>query len=271
MTDNSQQIDYWNADAGRTWVELEPSLDRMLEPLGQVALDALAAQPGERVLDIGCGCGATSRALAAAGAIVTGVDVSQPMLDLAREKGGGPAYLKADASTEPLPGPFDAAFSRFGVMFFDEPEKAFAHIRAAMAPRARIGFVCWGPLSENLWALEPMMAALPHLPEAPEPPAPGAPGPFAFAEPGKAVSGLEAAGWREARAEAWHGGYVIGPGDVEANLPLMLRIGPLSRVLRDNPQAVEPVRGALREVMRKRVERDSIVFPASMWIVTAKA
>lgn len=271
MTDNSAQIDYWNTEAGATWAAEAEALDRMLEPLGRLALDALAVQAGERVLDIGCGAGATSRALAAAGAAVTGVDVSGPLLAVARAKGGGPAYLLADAGADPLPGPFDAAFSRFGVMFFTAPEAAFAHVRAAMAPGGRIAFVCWGPMAENAWAMEPLMAALPHLPEPPKPAPPGAPGPFAFGEPGRAVSVLEAAGWRDVTAQAWRGPYVVGAADVEAALPLMLKIGPLGAMLRQQPQAAAAVTGALRDVLAKRVTPQGIAFPASVWVVTARA
>jgi SAM-dependent methyltransferase len=264
------QAEYWNSEAAQTWVREAIRLDPMLAPLGRLAMDALAPQTGETVLDIGCGAGATSRDLAARGAKVIGVDVSKHLIAAAMAGGGGPDYVEADASLWRPAAPADALFSRFGVMFFEDPPAAFENLRACLKPGGRLAFVCWGPMSENAWAIEPVVAALPHLTTPPEPPVPGAPGPFAFAAPGRATDILTQAGWRDAAATAWRGPYGFGATADEA-LEIMLKIGPLGRLMREQPQAASNVRTALGKLIAARASADGVNFPASVWIVTARA
>jgi SAM-dependent methyltransferase len=264
------QTEYWNSEAGQIWAREAIRLDPMLAPLGDLAMAALAAKPGETIIDIGCGAGATSRALAASGAKVIGVDVSKPLIAAAQAAGGGPHYVEADASVWRPPAPADALFSRFGVMFFDDPPAAFANLRSCLKPGGRLGFVCWGPMMENAWAMEPVAAALPHLGAPPEPPIPGAPGPFAFAAPGRAVEVLAQAGWRDAQATAWRGPYRVGANKDEA-FEIMLKIGPLGRLLRDQPEAAGKVRVALADLIAARSSAGGVSFPAIVWIVTARA
>src|ERR1700722_8312023 len=192
MTDdpNAAQIDYWNAAAGETWSTMHDQLDRQIEPLGLEAMRRLAPQSGEQILDLGCGCGQTTVALAErvgrAGAVL-GVDISRPMLEVARSRplpadATQPAFREGDAQSDDLGASvFDAAFSRFGVMFFSDPAAAFANIRAALKPAGRLGFVCWRSYPENLWMRLPIESAQPLLAPA-APAAPTAPGPFAFAD-----------------------------------------------------------------------------------------
>ncbi len=208
---NAAQIDYWNATAGQTWARHQAQLDRQIEPLGLEALRALAARPGERVLDVGCGCGQTTLELAervgAAGA-VTGVDISSPMLAIAQARSvpdgaANPRYLECDAQTADLgQGQYDAVFSRFGVMFFSDPVAAFANLRKALTSAGRLAFVCWRPFSENLWIRAPMEAAQPFLPPSP-PMDPTAPGPFAFADPDRVRSILSEAGFSDVTLRAF--------------------------------------------------------------------
>ena len=153
---NAAQIEYWNATAGEAWAQFQDTLDRQVEPLGLAAMDALCPREGEHIIDIGCGCGQTSLALAArvrpTGSVV-GVDISQPMLDVALRRPRSTdlevGFRKLDAQTGELGhGLFDAAFSRFGVMFFGDPVAAFANIHASLKPGGRLAFVCWRPLNE---------------------------------------------------------------------------------------------------------------------------
>lgn len=264
------QRTYWNSDAGETWAKEAGRLDAMLAPIGDAVITALAPRSGERVLDVGCGAGFTSRAMAALGADVLGVDVSAPLLGVAQGAGGGPRYLLADAGADPLPGPFDALFSRFGVMFFPDPPGAFGHLRTAMAPGGRMAFVCWRTMLENDWAREPLAATLPHLSAPPEAPDPHAPGPFAFADPERTRGILTSAGWRDVSLEPLSLPYRVGV-DVEDALSLMLKIGPTGRLLREQPEAAAKALPALRALMEKRAGPEGVKFTAAVWLVRGRA
>lgn len=274
---NADQIAYWNNAAGETWAALQDRLDRQIEPLGRRAMDAGAPKGGERVLDIGCGCGQTSLELAqrvAPAGQVLGVDISEPMLEVARRRGGeagatNVSFLAADAQTQAFPpGGFDLAFSRFGVMFFDDPAAAFGNIAAALAPGGRLAFVCWRPMLENPWMSVPMFAALPLLPPMPPPADPTAPGPFAFADPERLRGILASAGFVDI-AIAPHD-QQIGGNDLEQTVAMSLRVGPLGAVLRENPELKDGVVGAIREALTQYVTPQGVMLASATWIVTAK-
>ena len=271
---NADQIAYWNAIAGVTWAALQDLLDRQIDPLGRVAMDALAPQPGERVLDIGCGCGQTSLELAqrvGAHGHVQGVDISAPMLEIARRRttdAGHINFLEADAQTYAFPpGAHDAAFSRFGVMFFEDPVAAFANIAKALHHGGRLAFVCWRPMAENGWMSLPLVAALPHIPP-PAPPEPNAPGPFAFADAERVRAILAQAGFTDIEIRPHD--QLIGGNDLEATVALSLRVGPLGAILRDNPHLKESVVGAIHEALAPHVTPQGVFLPSATWIVQAK-
>jgi SAM-dependent methyltransferase len=272
---NASQIDYWNDAAGRTWVELTNLLDQQIEGLGRSAMAALAPKAGERILDVGCGCGQTSLALAGAvgpkGA-VTGLDISRVMLDEAgrRAREAGLANLElreADAQTASLAaGAYDGLFSRFGVMFFADPTAAFRNLAAALKPGGRLAFVCWRTLMENHWMLVPMMAALKRLPP-PAPPEPGAPGPFAFADPERIRGILAGAGFADIAIAPLD--TDVGGNALDDSLKLALRVGPLGALLRENPQAAPLVIDDIRAALAERVRDGAVWMPGAVWIVTA--
>jgi SAM-dependent methyltransferase len=265
--------EYWNGTAGETWAAEADALDPLLGPLGEVAMAALAPRPGEAILDVGCGAGATTRALAARvgpTGRALGVDVSAPLLAVARARGGA-EYLLADASHAELPGrPFDAIFSRFGVMFFEDPARAFAHLRGALAPGGRLAFICWRGLDENAWAHEPMRAALPHLREPPAPLPPEAPGPFAFGDGGRVRSILAGAGFRDVEVAPLDTTYRLG-ADLEQAIAMVFKIGPLARLVQAQGLDPEPIRGALASAMRAAVSERGVEYPAACHVVTARA
>jgi len=272
---NAAQSDYWNKTAGLTWAELQGQLDRQIEPLGARAMEGFAARPGERVLDIGCGCGQTTLALAervgAAGA-VTGADISRPMLEVARGRvaragAAKPQFIEIDAQTGDLgEGLFDGAFSRFGVMFFADPVAAFANIGRALKPQGRLTFVCWRPFAENLWMRAPAEAAAALLPTM-APPDPNAPGPYAFADPVKAWDILEAAGFRAIEIRPFDA--MIGGGALDEAVALSLRVGPLGGAMREHPHLAGPVGEAVRATLAPYETPDGVLMPAAVWIVRA--
>ncbi len=273
---NAAQIDYWNTVVGRTWAQFQEQLDRQIAPLGLEALRGLAPLVGERVLDIGCGCGQTTLDLAArvgSAGHVTGVDISEPMLQVARGRemprdAAQVEFLQSDAQTADLgEGVFDAVFSRFGVMFFSEPPAAFANLRKALKPGGRLAFVCWRPYLENLWMRAPMEAAQPFLPPV-QPTDPTAPGPFAFAEPQRVASILRTAGFEDVSIAPFDA--MIGGGSIEDTVDLTFRVGPLGSALREAPDLVPAVREAVMACLSEYATSQGVLMPAAVWIVLAR-
>ncbi|HEY5409097.1 MAG TPA: class I SAM-dependent methyltransferase, partial [Caulobacteraceae bacterium] len=190
MTDtpNAEQVGLWNEAMGRTWAMLHERLDRQLDPIGRAAMQKAGFKAGDAVLDVGCGCGETSLEIAGriAPGEVLGLDASAMLLDIAREaaaaKGvANASFVQADGQVWSAPHQFDVLFSRFGVMFFENPEAAFTNLRRALKPGGRLDFACWRQPKDNLWLALPMQATKHLLPPLP-PGDPNAPGPFAFAD-----------------------------------------------------------------------------------------
>ena len=170
MQGSPSQREYWSGKVGDEWATHAERIDAMLAPLTDAALQLGAFRSGERVLDIGCGAGATTleiaRRVGATGSVV-GVDLSPQLLSVAQSRasqaGASAEFMEADASQMRLDACFDAAFSRLGVMFFEDPIKAFAHIRTGICENGRLTFVCWRALAENVWATTPIEAIRPML------------------------------------------------------------------------------------------------------------
>ena len=238
-------------------------------------MTALAAMAGERILDIGCGSGQTSMELARAvdpGGAVLGMDLSTPLLEIARRRASGIqglSFAQGDAQVFPyVPESFDAAYSRFGVMFFADPVAAFINIRRALKPGGRLAFACWRPPDENPILTLPMQAAAPYLPPIPPAAEPEAPGPFAFASQERVRSILAAAGF-EAINAAPHD-EAVGSGDLETVLALSLRVGMLGRFLNENPSMREVATQPVRAALAAHDGPEGVKLNAAIWIVTAR-
>ncbi|HEV2364530.1 MAG TPA: methyltransferase domain-containing protein [Caulobacteraceae bacterium] len=272
---NKEMIEYWNSEAGETWAELGPLLDRQIEGIGRRAMDALGVRAGERVIDVGCGAGQTSVELAArvgpTGAVL-GVDISAPMLAVARKRAAQSPQIRlvqGDAQIFDFePGWGDAAFSRFGVMFFADPPAAFANIRRGLRSGARLAFACWREPFLNPFMGLPFAAAAPLLPEPPAPFDPTAPGPFAFADEARVRGILADAGFADVKMTP--NDEKIGGGTLEETLRLALSIGPLGRAVRDRPELRERVRDAVRAALEKEEKDGRIFLGSASWIVTAR-
>lgn len=274
------QREYWNSKVGEEWARQADLMDRMLAPLTQPAFEALALAPGESVLDIGCGAGAT--ALTAAQVVgatghVVGVDISQPLLALARERAAAAEvridFIEADAGAAPIAGePFDAAFSRFGVMFFDDPPAAFAKVRARLKPGGRMVFVCWRAFSENGWSYAPLKALEPILRAPVALPDPDAPGPFALANAGKIETLLAASGWRGVSIAPWDGEFLVGGGgNADAAAAFLLKIGPCARAVAEQQLDPAEARGLLARFLASHQGESGVALPGACWIVRAVA
>jgi SAM-dependent methyltransferase len=280
---NAQQIEYWNGEAGEHWSERDADMDAMLRPLGVTVIDRAAPVEGEQVLDIGCGCGATSLLLAervGQAGHVLGVDISAPMLSQAQgkleslEQGERPsiAFEQADAATFAFPpGGFDLLFSRFGVMFFADPAAAFTNMCQALKPGGRLAFLCWGPVEENEWITVPMRAAMAHLPP-PEPMDPRDPGPFAFADADYVKEILGSAGFSDIDLEVFTPTLRFGQGrTVAETADFFLDIGPTARALDGQPDSLRnTVKDAIIDSISGRWAGDALELGGRCWIVTAR-
>jgi SAM-dependent methyltransferase len=261
------------------WAEVRELLELQLAPLGRRGLTALAPQPGESVLDIGCGGGETAldlvRAVAPDG-IVVGIDLSAAVLAFAQRAAQGcekgcerVRFVQGDAAVFPFePASFDAAFSRFGVMFLADPTAAFINIRRSLRPNGRLAFVCWRALEENPLDILPLKAASALLPPQPAHD-PDAPGPFAFANPDRVRGILERAGFGEIDITAHD--EEVGSGDLDAMLAVCSRVGALGKILRENPELRAATLPAVRSALAAHDGPDGVRLNAATWVVTARA
>ena len=272
---DTEQTALWNGLAGRAWVEAQELLDHVFRPLENLLVEGVVAGSGGRVLDVGCGTGSTTlavaRLLAAKGSCV-GIDVSEPMIAaaLARaQREGTPArFIRADAQTHPFePACFDMIISRFGVMFFDDLARAFANLRRAARDDAELRLVAWRSAAENPFMTTAERAAAPLLPNIPVR-QPDAPGQFAFADRHKVYRILEESGWAEIDIQSI---------DVSCMLPeeqlvgYFTRLGPLGRILHEvdeqtRTQVIETVRPAFDPYVLGAEVR----FNAACWMIGAR-
>jgi SAM-dependent methyltransferase len=274
---NADQLAFWNGAGGHTWVARQQHTDITLAPMTAALLAFAAPRPGERVLDIGCGCGATTlefaRAVGPAGRVAA-LDISGPMLaeGEARAAAAGLANIvwrQADAATAALD-EFDLLTSAFGTMFFGDPVAAFAHMRRAAGPGARMAFVCWRTLAENPWMTVPMNAVASHLPPRPQP-VPNAPGMFAFADPQRVSEILTAAGWAPPRLDKLDLALDIAAGrGLEEAVVQSTQIGAINSWLRGQPaEVVAAAIVSVREALTPHLDGASVRLPGAMWLVSS--
>lgn len=272
---NRDQVALWNEASGRTWVELQAVLDGLLAPFEAIVLDAGFPGEGGRVLDVGCGAGATTLAMARrlgkAGQCL-GVDISEPLLTAAKARAAAEGcdnatFLQADAQTHRFePNRFDTVISRFGVMFFDDPEAAFANLRRAARIAGKLAFVAWRSPAENPFMTTARRAAEPLLSNMPTPD-PNAPGQFAFADKDYVRRILERGGWSD---------IVVRPVDVEGHvaekdlLSYVTRLGPVGLALREVDEATRVrVTEVVRAAFEPYIQNGAARFSMACWLVSA--
>lgn len=271
------QAQYWNSEVGVRWTQHQEALDRLLAPLDQAALARAAPRAGEHVLEIGCGCGASTLALAqavGASGSVLGLDLSLPMLARARERAALLAHVtlrEADAGRYDFGRRFQLLYSRFGVMFFEQPVVAFQHLRSALAPEGRFVFVCWRALDENPWFALPLRAAAPHV-ALPPPAGPEEPGPFSLASQARIEQLLSAAGFTDLRIEPFVAPLVLSDAGLEGAVELVTQaVGPVGRALTGLSAAQRaPAVAAVREALRPHLTGQRVSLPGAVWIVEAR-
>jgi ubiquinone/menaquinone biosynthesis C-methylase UbiE len=276
---NAEQIAYWNGPGGQHWADRQQAQDLILAPVSEVLIDRARPQAGERIIDVGCGCGATTLALApkvGPTGHVLGVDISAPMLARARQlaSAGLPIdFALADATIFPFdPAGFDLLVSRFGVMFFADPALSFANLHKALRPSGRLTFACWREPRENPFFMAPLQAVYQHVPKLPQL-GPEDPGPFSFASEQRVQRVLGEAGFTGIAMEPCDLSLDVAVGrGLDAAVETALEIGPAARALAEQPpDVVAAASQSIREALVSFARGQAVPLPASIWIVTAQA
>ena len=274
---NTDQAAYWNGAAGRRWIDRQETLDRVLNPIQELLLTRAGVTSAERIIDIGCGCGASTIELAGrvgAQGRVMGVDISAPMLARARERAPTDlplAFVLADATVHAFEaGGADLIFSRFGVMFFADPTLSFQNMRTALRPGGRLAFASWREPRQNPWMLLPLQEAYKHVPRLPEI-GPEDPGPFSFAREARVRQILSEAGFSSIALEGVDLALDLAVGrGLDAAVAGALEIGPVSRALEGHPpEIVACVQNSIRTALASYQKGETVPLPASVWIATA--
>jgi ubiquinone/menaquinone biosynthesis C-methylase UbiE len=276
--DNAEQIAEWNGAMGQRWVVMQQAIDRIVAPFGDAALKHAAPQPGERVIDVGCGCGETSLAIARivgkTGAVL-GIDVSTPMLEVAHSRAAQLdcvqlAFREGDASVVGLPAGTDLLFSRFGVMFFSQPTRAFSHMRGSLRSGGRCVFVSWRTPGDNPWAMVPLAAARRAMGVVSQASDPYAPGPFAFAEETRVRAILSGAGFSEVDLQRTEVPVSLG-ATPRAAAEVAAQVGAVARFVREvGAQHSQVIIAAVESALEPHAAADGHVsLSGSTWIVSA--
>jgi SAM-dependent methyltransferase len=277
---NDEQFEYWNGPEGQHWADREDRFDGMLAAFVEPLLDAAAVAPDDRVLDVGCGNGATSRAAArrATNGRVVGVDISGPMLARARGRAADDGlenveFVHADAQDHSFDDsdPFDVMLSRFGVMFFADPVAAFANLGTALRPGGRVAFVCWQALFVNEWVAVPAAAIIP-IAGMPDAPPPDAPGPFSFADGDRVSSILTAAGFSNITIDDLHLPLLLGGGlPLDDAVAFLGEGGMGKRFLGDaDGPTTERALTAVREALVPHASPEGVRLDSAVWLVRAQ-
>ena len=275
MSANADQIVYWNEVSGAKWVANQARLDRLFTPLTRALIDAAAPRAGERVLDVGCGCGETSlraAGLVGAGGHVLGVDISQPMLDHARTRSSAVEWLQADAMTHAFPPEADLLMSRFGVMFFADQAAAFGNLRRALKPAGRFAFLCWQPRADVEWMQWPLDQVASVLPARAA--TAGEPGPFGLADATASARMLGEAGFSQVRVTSVEASLALGAAadPVDDAMALLLDTGPVATLLREAGTEARPrAEAMLRRALQERSAGGLVQLGGACWLYQGRA
>ncbi len=273
---NVEQSEYWDGSAGEHWAAEHVRYDRINRGFRDRVIEMLAPQSGERVLDVGCGNGALGLAigpLVAPNGLVVGLDLSGPMLEAAtaRARGAGltnVSFERGDAQVHEFPAlGFDGIVSRFGVMFFDDPDAAFANLARALRPGGRMVFACWQEMSANEWLTVPAGAVLAYVP-MPDLGEPGRSGPFSLADPERIRSILKGAALTEVAIDEFRCPMPMG-SSVEDTVAFLRRTDLAALMAEVSEDVAAAAWEAVRAALVPYRTADGVVLSGAAWIVTA--
>jgi SAM-dependent methyltransferase len=281
---NAEAIQAWDGPLFDRWLKFRHVVTTGLGAHGDEALRLVPPQEGQRVLDIGCGLGDTTREIAALvgpNGEAVGVDAGQNFIETATAEAAeagveNARFLVADVQTDPLGGPYDMAFSRMGTMFFISPVAALRNVRQSLVPGGQLAMAVWRRREDNLWMYraQQIVEDIVQKPEESDEPTCG-PGPFSMANADTVSDVMRHAGWEDISLRRCDL-PIMGGRDLDEALDLVMSIGPAGEILRLQGDRAAPlmpkVDAALREGMAEFVREDGSVWaPASTWIVTATA
>ncbi len=279
-TANTDMSEFWNGEGGEKWLRFQQTMDANLLPFGHEAMAAAAILPGDSVLDVGCGCGDTSFEIArrvGPDSRVLGIDISEPILARARARAmtdtasnitfecGDAQVLRFEAAA------FDVVFSRFGVMFFDDPVAAFKNLRLALRSGGRIAFICWQPAEDNEWIRTAVEVVANHV-LLPPPPGPEEPGPLSFGNPERVNRILTASGFSDITVNRFDTPFAVG-GSVDEAVAFLTQMGPASGAI-SGSGADDTIKSRIAADLREAlVPYDTglgVAMNSATWVVTAR-
>ena len=277
---NEEQFEFWE-EITPGWLASEGHTELVASAFGKAAMDSLGLTPGQRVIDIGCGSGSTTLALAEAvgpSGEAAGIDIAPAMVTAARERAStagtaNATFMAADAQADQLgDSVYDAAYSRFGAMFFSDPGAAFANIRASLRSGGALAFACWANIFANEWMFIPGSAVVAVTGALPPMPGPGDPGPFSLEDPEVVTTLLRTAGFTQIEVTPKLESIVLPANQVESLVTLSRQVGPVRESLRTADDATAArIEAAVRTALNERVEHDELRMGASALIISARA
>jgi len=273
--ENREQIDFWAGNQGQKWLRLQPDIDRMMAPHLEAGLYALGEIGGCHCLDVGCGAGASSMTLAekvGATGSVTGIDVSTPLLCKAKERAAerdNMCFVEADAQDYPfLPETFDVLFSRFGIMFFQDPAVALGNLRRGCKKGAKLIAITWREPRENPWVMLPVTKARDFV-ALPSRPPPDAPGQFQWANPNQVRYWLEESGWSAISVDPLDITLTFHAAPAEVS-HFLLQMGPAGQLIADIGGDLKVrAEASLTNALLNHYQDGAVRLASACWTVTA--
>ncbi len=271
----------WAGKSGDRWLANINGFEGMIKPIGDALIKQTAFSQGEHIIDIGCGAGATSLAIAQeiglSGSVI-GLDISPVLVNEATNRAEklkleNIKFMLGDAAVTTLPArQADCIFSRFGIMFFSDPYAAFTHIHGFLKPSGRLSMACWSSIQENPWMFEIVSVLARHFPLPI--PVPRAPGAFAFAEPNYVKKILQTAGFQDITVSPWQQNLLIGGSNPSpaSTAEFLLKATSLGQLPEDLPDTVKTaIHSELSNRLQAYETKNGVQMPASVWFVEAKA
>lgn len=274
-------VEFWNDTLAEKFERFREILMNGLSYHSQVPLARLAVKPGARILDVGCGWGDTTLELARKAGpdgFVMGLDCVDQFMERGRQEARAAGlnnvkFIEADVQSYPFEADYDLCFSRFGMMFFENPVAAMRNIRKALRPGGELMFVVWRQMADNPWLGIAKDVVLKFLPPPGEDARTCGPGPFSMANPDVVRQQLEIAGFTDIGFERCDGPVTVGDSPENA-MQFQLALGPAGEVFREAGAVAEQRRGeieqALREVLSPYLQGGRVVMPSSSWTITAR-